>query len=396
MRRRRFLATIGASATVGGCGRLPWSTAESAYTFDAEEPITGLATTPDTIYIGGSSATDPGHVTALDPMDGSVRWRRGIPIPGYGLTLDVAADTILVWDTIDLGLTGFDGFGDQPWTVDDIGSFPPPRQGDTIFLHRDATVEAITLADADQVWQHPIPSPSPNPDTPTPELVLGDRLVAATWDGYLTGITTDTGSPDWWTESTNIGLQMAHHDATVFVGGHFLHGPVELAQLDPATGSLTPLHAFDNRRVAPIQTEDVLIAQTSGANGYTVARIDADTGELDWTVTGLEATPTSADTDLVAGYDDTDGRVHVLDTATGDTQWTVTSEDTDTRIDVALTDTAVLVRDATTLTAYDRRTGDQRTQLRFDSDAVGERLLATEDDTAYLVVGSTLYAVAVT
>lgn len=394
MRRRRFLATIGAAATVGGCAGLPWSADSPAYTYDAAEPITSIATTPTTVFLGGSSQSDPGQVTALEPGDGSVRWQRGIAIPGYGMHLAVAGDTILVWDAIDLELSGFDGFGDQPWTVEDIESFPPPAKNDIVYLHRGTTIDALALTDATRLWRAPPTHPAGDQGTPVPETVIGNHVIAATWDGYLTGIDLADGSPEWWTQTTNIGPLFAHRNQTVFVGGHFLQGPVELSRLDATTGAHTRLTEFENRRVAPVQATERLLVQTSGANGYNVHRIDPATGHTHWTVTDLETTTASTDAEHVAGYDRTTERVEVYDTATGTLEWRVDLDDTDTDIDVLLTQDAVLVRDATTLTAYDRPTGDRRTNIAFDRDAVGRRLLHADHARAYLVVASTLYAMA--
>lgn|GEM_PF-1854433 len=394
MRRRRFLACVGATAAAtSGCTGLLEGADAFRFRYVNDGPLAGLAATPDTVYVAGDSQTDPGHVVAIDAATGETRWTRATVASGNTLTLAARQGTLLVWTTATLTMSAMEGFADTPWHRSGVASFPPPAADDVVYLHRNNSVEAVDRTGGDRRWRVRPTGPHGNRPIPRPELVLDGVVVAATWSGYLLGLDDATGDRRWWAFTRNVGPRVAVGDGTVFVGGEYRRGRVRVDRLDPRTGAHETVAAFQNRHATPIlATGDGLVVQTHGAPGDALVHIDPGDGERRWRVTGLSATPASADAELVVAYDVDRDRVVALDPVTGARRWGRAPPPTDAGVDLAMTADIVLVRGASTVVGLSRRDGSDRFRLSFDPDALGQPRLATTPDAAYLVIGSTLYA----
>lgn len=393
VRRRRFITAVGAMPLVGGCSRLTGATTLPRFAYDNHAPIATVALGDDVVYLGGNSPSAPGRIAAISADTGDLRWDRATTVPGNALSLAVADETILVWNTADLSLAAFDGFGDTPWSRPNIESFPPPTHDGTAFLHRDTVIEAVGLADGQQHWERSSRSLSGFQDSPQPELVVGDHLVAATWGGALVGVDITTGRTRWQAFTRNIGPKLMPRPDAVLIGGEYRTAPVRLDRLDPTTGQLQTVHAFDTRHATPLQATGPLIVQTRGADGAVVYGLAVETGTIQWQVPGVTATVASTDAALVTGYNADTGRVVAIDAATGDRSWTVTPTAPDDDVAIAVTEDWVYVKGGAEVTVHDRSDGRRHHSIGFDGTAVGHHRLATTEDTAYLVVGDMCYRI---
>ncbi|MFB6104527.1 MAG: PQQ-binding-like beta-propeller repeat protein [Halobacteriaceae archaeon] len=395
MRRRRFLATVGATvAATSGCTRFLEGSSPVRFRYGNDGPLTALAVGADTVYVGGQSPTAPGQVVALDPASGDRRWAKATTAPGNTLSITERAGALLVWTTATLTLSVMDGFVDTPWTRSRVASFPPPAADAVVFLHRRHSVEAVDVHTGERRWRtHPTGAEGTLP-IPRPELVATDVLVAATWGGHLAGIDPDSGTLRWWAFTRNVGPRLTLGDGAVFVGGEYARGPVRVDRLDPRTGIMETLAAFRNRHATPVfATADQLVVQTHGAPGDALSSLDPRTGARHWQVTDLKATTASTDPNLLVGYDSERNQVIALDPTTGARRWTREPPSNDDGVALAMTDSTVIVRGASALHGLDRHDGSHRFRFEFDPDAVGRPLVATTDAAVHLVIGSTLYVI---
>lgn len=208
------------------------------WTFDLPETISGMAATPEILYIGSGEA-----VFAVDPTDGTIRWRYGQPNRKtdnqyvFPIEADPRTSSVLTWNYNErtvLSLRASDGTERWKSVVDtDPAPFPSLLTDRAALVVEDGDLVALDLVDGRQRWRF-----APGERLIRALKVVGDVvLVNGEQRAYAVGL--EDGQNRW------------HFDAS--------------GEIVDLTGD-----------------EDVTLVSASGENEFRVVRLTTDDGILRW------------------------------------------------------------------------------------------------------------------
>ncbi len=209
------------------------------------------------------------------------------------------------------------GDGSVRWTADvpGIWSQPPAVSTAGVLVSAGDRVVALDRTTGERRWAAPVTGRA----GPVAWVRSGDETLAlvGSWAGELTALDSDDGSRRWTIEQPGaIRAVPATAPGTVVAAWHGADRST-LAAVDPRDGTLRWEQPLGEAASAPILIGDVVVV---GGGGGAIRAFSLDGGVEVWAASGagpftpdLGAAPAGSDVVVV----DAEGRLHVLDAATG-------------------------------------------------------------------------------
>ncbi|WP_369234105.1 serine/threonine-protein kinase [Streptomyces sp. R21] len=267
--------------------------------------------------------SQPGQITALDPVDGTVLWRHAVAERGVsGVPPVLSGGLVHVMSDKDKRLEALDpSSGRTRWTRD-VSAYDSLRYADgTVLLTgADGTVTGVDSASGDMKWRHRIPG------QPVPYFTSfdGDPLAYATsavGNGSRTRVTAvdpATGDVRWEARLNGALTPVGTSDgAVVFMVGDQNYGDAKaVLRYDPRSRA-------SRRVVLPVRLEQAQATVRGGlvylmAAGGSLAAVDLDAGGQRWRLeTAVSRGSAPVADDRYVYFTAADGRLVAVDTRKG-------------------------------------------------------------------------------
>ncbi|MBR1368442.1 hypothetical protein RJ53_02560 [Methanocalculus chunghsingensis] len=272
-----------------------------------EGTVSGAAVTDDLVFIGCMD----GRLYAIDRMDGSTRWSRGVDIGrsngnwhGLASTPAVWNDRVYVTSLSNGTLHAISTEGETLWRYETGGrtfAYTSPAYADGMIVfagHRDDhLLIAVDAISGDEIWTTALDS-----QIRSSPVISGDTVYLTTLD-YLYASEIGSGEVQWRIPVSGAWGSPAIHEGSIYLGTNADHS---LHRLDAATGD----HIWSFQVDGKVDTTPVIADGTvyfaSNTAGGTIYAVTTDGKEV-WrypTSNYIMSSPSYADGILIIGTDE--------------------------------------------------------------------------------------------